>query len=153
MKKKQTLEKEIKTLVADILKKVKVEAKIDVVKEEDNHFQVNIETEETGLLIGHHGETVNSLQLLLGVILFKKTGEWVRVIVDVGGYRKMREESIKEMVSRIVAEVETGGQPVQLPDLTPFERRTVHMMLADHKTVVSESTGEGRERRLTIRPK
>lgn len=153
MKKKKTIESEIKKIVLDLLDKLKVEAKVEVVKEEDDHYEVNIETEETGLLIGHHGETVNSLQLLLGVILFKKTGEWARVIVDVGGYRKMREESIKEMVNRIVTEVETTGQPVQLPSLTPFERRSVHVMLADHKTVVSESSGEGRERRLTIRPK
>lgn len=147
------MENEIKTLVTDLLGKLKVEAKVEVVKEEDDHYQVNLETEETGLLIGHHGETVNSFQLLLGVILFKKTGEWIHVVVDVGGYRKMREESIKEMVNRIVTEVETNREPVQLPPLTPFERRAVHMMLTDHQTVVSESIGEGRDRRLTIKPK
>lgn len=153
MKKKQTRESEIKKLATDLLGKLKVEAKVEVVKEEDDHYQVNLETEETGLLIGHHGETVNSFQLLLGVILFKKTGEWIHVVVDVGGYRKMREESIKEMVNRIVTEVETSREPVQLPPLTPFERRAVHMMLTDHQTVVSESIGEGRDRRLTIKPK
>lgn len=159
MKKKKeeanTLEVIEKT-TQDILSKLKTEAAVEVKEEkleDESNFKVTIQTQETGLLIGHHGETLNGLQLLLGVILYKKLGRWVHIVVDVGNYRQMREESIKEMVGRIVAEVETTSQAVSLPYLSPLERRIVHMMLADHKTVVSESIGEGRDRRLTIRPK
>lgn len=146
-------EKEIETTVKDLLEKLRVEAKIEVVKGSEDQYQVNIQTQETGLLIGYHGETLNSLQLLTGVILYKKTGKWVHVVLDVGDYRKMREESIKEMVGRIIGEVEASGQPVVLPYLTPLERRFVHMMLADHPKMTSESSGEGRERRVAIRPR
>lgn len=119
----------------------------------DKSFTVNIKTEESGLLIGHHGETINSLQLLIGVILYKKLGKWVRVLVDIGDYRKMREESIKEMVDRIAAEVEQSGRGVELPFLSPLERRIVHMMLSENSKVMSESTGEGRDRRVMIKPR
>jgi len=156
----KNLETEIKTIVAELLKRLKLEANIDVVKEESgsaankvDHFKVNIQTPETGLLIGHHGETLNSLQLLLGVVLYKRIGQWVHVILDVCNYRATREESLKEMVNRIVFEVEKSHQPVSLPYLNSFERRIIHLMLANHKTITSISEGSGRQRRLIIKPR
>jgi spoIIIJ-associated protein len=144
-------------IVNDLFMKLEVQAQIDVISEietnGEENYKVNIQTEETGLVIGRHGETINSLQLLVGVMLYKKTGSWIRVILNVGDYRQAREESIKQMVERIVGEVETTLTPVALPFLTPYERRIVHMMLTDSKTVVSESIGEGKDRRLMIKPR
>lgn len=149
---------DIEKSVNDLLGKLQVEAKVEVselsgaeAKEEVKSYKINIITSESGLLIGHHGETINSLQLLIGVILFKKLGHWVRALVDIGDYRKMREESIKEMVNRIIAEVELSGRPVELPFLSPLERRLVHIMLSTNEKVMSESSGEGRERRVMIK--
>lgn len=140
----------IKEVIVDLFKHLLTEADIAVEKGDD-HFKVNIQTPDTGLLIGRHGETLNSLQLLLGVILYKKMGSWQRIVLDVGSYRKMREENLREMVERIVLEVEANKQPVVLPFMTPLERRFVHMLLADREKVTTESSGEGRERRLTIK--
>lgn len=160
-KKPVKTEKEIETTVKTLLDKLQVKAEVEVIKETDGlpegsegNYKVNITTaDETGLLIGYHGETLNSLQLLTGVILYKKLGKWMRVILDVGDYRKTRAESIKEMVGRIVAEVEASSQPVVLPYLTPFERRIVHMLLTDNPKITSESTGEGKDRRVVIKPR
>lgn len=146
----------IQKTTQDILAKLKIESVVEVKEEEadgEKNYKVNIQTQETGLLIGYHGDTLNGLQLLLGVILYKKLKTWVHIIVDIGNYRQMREESIKEMVGRIVTEVETTQKMTILPYLSPLERRIVHMMLTDHKTVVSESMGEGKDRRLTIKPR
>jgi spoIIIJ-associated protein len=151
-KSKQTTEDEIQNALAELLKMLQVEAKLTVVAESEDHYSVNIEAAESGLLIGHHGDTINGLQLLLGVILYKKLGKWVRVVLDVGDYRKAREDNIREMVERIVTEVETTAQPVTLPYLSPLERRLVHVMAGEHASVISESFGEGRDRRVTIRP-
>jgi len=151
--KTEKIDKQIEKITVSLLEKLQVEAEVKVAKVDEDNYKANISTPDTGLLIGRLGETINSLQLLLGVILYKKLGSWIRVIVDVGDYRKTREESIKQMVTRIVAEVENDSQPVTLPYLTPFERRIVHIMLADHEKVTSESVGEGRDRRLTIKPK
>lgn len=154
--KKNNTEDIIKEIVSDLLLKLNISGDIEVVQNitdetSENNFNVNIKTEETGLLIGHHGETLNSMQLILGVILYKKLGIWIRVILDVGDYRKMREESIKEMVTRMVGEVEANSMPIILPFLTPLERRIVHIMLADNLKVTSESIGVGRDRRVTIK--
>lgn len=145
------MESEIETILKDLLDRLQVTSTIEVTETEPDNYKVNVQTEETGLLIGYHGETINSIQLILGVMLYKKLGKWIRVVLDVGDYRKMREDSIKEMVNRIVAEVEASGQPVNLPFLTPLERRIVHMMLADHPKVSSQSQGEGRDRRVMIK--
>ncbi len=153
-KEKIEIEEEIRTTLSKLLEKLQIEAGLEVSPGEgEDTFKVNIDTKETGLLIGYHGETLNGLQLLLGVILYRKLGKWLRIILDVGDYRKARQETIKEMVTRIVSEVESTNQPVVLPYLTPFERRIVHLMLADNKKVVSVSSGEGRDRRITISPK
>jgi spoIIIJ-associated protein len=152
-KNEKKLDAMIKDTVAELLEKMTVAGSVEVVGDMENGFQVTIQTEETGLLIGHHGEVINGLQLLLGVILYKKQGEWIRVIVDVGDYRKGREENIKAMVNRIVEEVTTTAQEVALPPMTPLERRIVHTMLTDHPSVTSQSFGEGRDRRVTIKPR
>jgi spoIIIJ-associated protein len=155
--KEVTTESLIKEIVDELLQKLEILSSTEIVKVKDptgeENYQVKINTEESGLLIGRHGETINSLQLLTGVILYKKTGIWHRVVLNVGDYREAREESIKQMTERIVSEVETTGQSVVLPPLTPYERRLVHMMLSESKTVTSESIGEGKDRRLTIKPR
>jgi spoIIIJ-associated protein len=143
----------IRETLGELLEKMLVEATVSVAGDEENGYLVTIQSAETGLLIGHHGETINGLQLLLGVILYKKLGTWIRVIVDVGDYRKGREENIRAMVTRIVEEVKTTGQEVSLPPMTPLERRIVHTMLTDHPDVTSESFGEGRDRKVTIKPR
>jgi len=157
---KKNIEKAVKDLADELFKKLKIEAQIEVLKEKEEqeeekgeHYILNINTEESGLLIGRHGETLNSIQLLFGLMLFHKLGEWHHVILDVGGYRKAREESIREMVEKIAAQVQESGEPVVLPYLSPLERRIVHLMLTESESVVSESSGEGRERRVTIKPK
>ncbi len=146
---------ELKTITLELLGKLQIDAEVEVMEEEvegtSDHYKINIKTTETGLLIGRHGETLNSLQLLLGVILFKKTGKWTRVVLDVGDYRKMRQDYIQEMVNRIIIEVEEKKLPVVLPYLSPLERRIVHMMLSDNPKITSESMGEGKDRRVTIK--
>lgn len=157
-KENKTTESLIKEITGEILEKTQITATVTVEeKEEKNenvkekYYQVNVETTDSGLLIGYHGETLNSLQLILGVIIFNKLGEWKRIIVDIGDYRKAREQSIKEMVDRVVLEVEENGKPVTLPLTTPYERRIVHVMLTNNSKVMSQSLGEGKDRKLTIK--
>lgn len=151
--KTEKIEETVKKALEEMLSFLEIEATAIVSLESADHFQIEIQTQETGLLIGFHGETINSLQLLLGVLLYKKLGKWIHVVLDVGGYRKMRQDHIQEMVGRIITEVETTNQPVVLPFLTPLERRIVHMMLSDNEKITSESAGEGKERRVSIKPR
>ncbi len=149
-------EKQLSTIqdVAEgLLKTLGVDGTCTSSKLDDSMVSVVIEAEETGMLIGYHGETLEAIQLLLSLAAAKKLGEFIRISVEIGDYKKNREEYLKQLVSQTKERVLEENQPMTLSDLRPWERRVVHLLLQDDEEVVSESVGEGRERVLTISPK
>lgn len=114
---------------------------------------VQIETEEAGILIGRHGETISAFQLILNQIVNRGVENWQRIIVNCGDYRERQEESLRNLALNTADEVKESGEAKSLYDLTPAERRIVHMVLAENPDLVTESEGEGRERHLVVRLK
>ncbi len=128
--------------------------KADVVVEEDGEgFKVQLDTEENALLIGKHGNTLSSLELVLALIVAKKVGEFKRIIIEVGGYRQEREEYLRDLATRLKDEVVTTGNEKVVRGLKPWERRVVHMYLSETGEVTTESEGEDRDRVLVIKKK
>lgn len=149
----------IKELAENLLKNLGIEAGITVVgeqgrtiKEEGETISVNLETGEPGLLIGFHGETLASFQLILSLMVFRKLGEWLRIIVDVAGYRQQRQSILERMALSAAQKAVFSKEPCSLPPMRAFERRIIHLALANHPEVKTESEGEGRERRVVVRP-
>lgn len=149
---KDKKEKEIKVLADELLQQLEINATTSVNLVEEV-YQVKIETEESGLLIGFHGETLSSFQLILGLMAYKKLGEWVRVVVEVGDYRARREEQLRQMAESYAAQVVATGQPIALPSLPPIERRIIHLALQERTDVETISEGEGNLRRVVVKPK
>ena len=150
------MEKELNKIIKKLLKALDIKpTKIEVKPEEENSFELTLELDEqdTGLLIGYHGDTIASLQLILGLMLYKQSGEWTRVIVNIGDYRQKRQESLEQMADDTIKRVKFSGEPIALFNLNPFERRVVHLYLENNPDVLSESEGEGRNRHLIISPK
>ena len=146
--------KTVQETAEELLKLLKVEAKVGVTEDKENEaVKVQIETEEPGILIGHHGEALNALQLILGLIISKKLEEWQRIIVNVGDYREKRQEELKNLALNTAQKVKFSGQATTIPGFSSFERRIVHLALADHPDVVTESEGEGGYRRLVVKPR
>ena len=108
---------------------------------------------EAGLLIGHHGKTLESLQLILGILISKRLGEWVKAYVNVGDYREKREEALMHMAQRAADRALALGRPVELSRLSPSERRIIHLTLSGDDRVETESMGEGDARVLLVKPK
>src|SRR3989338_10040785 len=142
MTKNKTPQEIIESEANELITKMGLDAQVTVVPSDEN-FIVKITTPDTGLLIGYHGEVINSLQLILCVLVYRKLKEWVRIIVDVGDYREKREETLKRLAQEKAEEALSTGQPVSLPYLSPLERRIVHMALAENSQVSSVSEGEG----------
>jgi spoIIIJ-associated protein len=142
----------IKTKTEEILVLLGVAGQV-AVTEKEGIFEVKIETVESGILIGYHGETLAALQLLLGQMIQRQLGEWVRVTVDVGDYRVRREATVREMTMKVAQQVEATGQAYALPPMPPNERRVAHLALTEHPRVQTASEGEGGWRRVVIRPK
>ena len=117
-------------------------------------YIVNVEApDETGLLIGKKGETLSSLQTVLGVLLKSKVGEWNRVIVNVGDYREKEEEYLRNLATSTADRAKETGQPQNLYNLKPWQRRIIHMTLSGDKDLTTESMGEGEERYLVVKTK
>lgn len=147
--------KTIKTTVKELLVDMQIDADVEIVAQEDI-FLVKItptDPNDAPLLIGYHGETLSSFQMITGLTVFKKSGEWVKLSVDVDGYREKREVQLVAMAESFALQAVTSGQPVFLPPLSAAERRVIHVALQDREDVFSESEGEGRDRRLVIKPK
>lgn len=142
----------VKSAVEEILSMLGVSATVEVEQGEEKSFVVRLETEESGLLIGYHGETLASLQIIAGLVVFRKLGEWSRLVIEIGDYRARREEQLRAMAESYATQALATGEPVYMPFLPPIERRVVHLALQDRKDVRTESEGEGRTRRLVIKP-
>lgn len=146
-------ETSLKKLTESLLEKLDIKAKVAIEKDEQESWHVKIETEDSGLLIGYHGETLNSLQLMLNLMFAKAIGSFERVIVHVGDYREKRREYLEDLAQRKAELVEQTGQEEVLPPMSSFERRLIHVALAENKNVTTESIGEDSDRRLVIKPK
>lgn len=145
----------ITKLAEDLLQDLQVVAEVKV-SEDDGAYQVKIlprDEDDVPLLIGYHGETVSSIQIILGLLVFKQVGEWVKLVVDVADYRDKRAAQLKVMAESFAAQAVSTGQTIYLPPLSPAERRVVHISLESRTDVETFSEGEGQNRRLAIKPK
>ncbi len=139
----------------DLLSLMGTKAQVKASEDKKNEaVRIDIETEEeTGLLIGRHGETIEAIQSILGMMLKKKTGDWVRIIVDVGGWREKQEERLRDLATQTAERAKETGEGQPLYNLSPAQRRVIHLTLADNPDIETESAGEDEERYLIIRPK
>jgi len=142
----------IKKTLTELFKLLEVTADFEIKKDEDIYL-VKIKTEEAGILIGAHGQTLQSLKHFLTLVLFKKLSEWVNLLVDVNDYWQKRKADLEEIAERTAERVVASGDQAYLSFLNPSERRIIHLALSSHPQVVSESEGEGRERRVVIKPR
>lgn len=113
---------------------------------------IDLAGEDSGLLIGRRGQTLQALQFLVNLIV-RKQFDGVRVVLDVENYRQRREASLREMATNIAERVAQTNRSITLEPMPPADRRIIHTTLTDHPSVATESTGEGEGRKVTIRPK
>lgn len=121
-------------------------------EEKDVLIQISVSDQESGMLIGHHGETISALQKMIN-ISFRDLSDEKRIIVNINDYKQKREEVLVNMAHRFAERALESGQPQYLPFLPANERLVVHVELKDHPDVTTQSEGEGAQRRLVISPK
>jgi spoIIIJ-associated protein len=144
----------IKELTKELLGHLLVKATVEVSEDKEGQaFKIQIESEDSGYLIGYHGETIEALQLILSLMVYKKLGTWQRLVVNVGNYRQQREEQLKKLALNVAQKVKFSGEEQVIPDLLAGERRIIHLALRNHPDVYTESEGESDKRTLIVRPK
>lgn len=148
------MESKVSEILENILGLMALEGSFEVVEGPDE-VVVTIEASDPGRLIGFRGETLDSLQLLVNLILSKQLGEdekFKRVVIDVGGWRKNKEADLERRARNWADEVKESGEEIELEPMPSWQRRIVHMIVSEVEGVDSESLGEGRERHLVIKP-
>ena len=139
--------------IREIIEKLQVPATIEV-SSQDSIFFVDIDSEDSSLLIGKHGVNLESLQFILAVRIKTLTGsDDFEIYVDVGNWRRKKEEKLKQMALDAAQRVESENEPQAIYNLTNSERRVVHVALADHPAVETISEGEGENRHIIVKPR
>ncbi len=114
---------------------------------------LDVRGDDLGILIGRRGQTLAALQYMVRLMVGRRVDKWVPVVIDVEGYRQRRAEALKRFAVEMADRVKARGAPFTLEPMPPHERRIIHMALADHPQVFTESVGQGEERKVVIRPK
>ena len=126
---------------------VDVEVKMN---EEEKEMDVNLTGEEMGLLIGKRGQTLDSLQYLVSLVVNKESEDYLRVKLDTENYRERRKETLETLAKNIAYKVKRTRRPVSLEPMNPYERRIIHSALQNDKYVFTKSEGEDPFRHVVI---
>ncbi len=142
----------IKQIITDLLNKIGFEAKIEIDSSDQNNIIVNIQTEQAGFLIGQSGSNLNALQHISRILVNKKNSQPIQFILDVNNYRRHRLELLRELAQNMAKQALSKKVSLILHPMSAYERRIIHLSLADNPKINTESTGEEPKRRIVIKP-
>lgn len=145
-----TIKQEAESLLSKIVDTFEVE-----VTEDHGLYHVLIKADdEAPVVIGRHGETIKAIQKLLEIIAYKTTGSSVELMVNVNDYREKQQERLGEIAARAASKVMDYKSPSYVRGLSSYERKIVHEHITqNYPELMSESVGEGRDRRLVVKMK
>ena len=126
---------------------VEIDTKLN---EEDKELEVNLSGDEMGILIGKRGQTLDSLQYLLSLVVNKESNDYLRVKLDTENYRERRKETLETLAKNIAYKVKRTRRSVSLEPMNPYERRIIHSALQNDKYVFTRSEGEEPFRHVVI---
>lgn len=143
----------IKQIVDGFFKKAGFEAGIDVFSPSENIYLVKIKTDEPKILIGQNGQTLIEIQHLLRIIIKKKLQKEFQIDLDINEYKEKKFEYLRDIARSVADDVFLSKKEKILDPMPPYERRIVHMELANRSDVLTESIGDGESRRIVVKPK
>ena len=139
------------TFLKDVLHAMDLAAVVEAEYiEEEEALEINLIGEDMGILIGKRGQTLDSLQYLVSLVVNKDINGYVRVKVDTENYRSRRKATLENLAHNIAAKVKRTRRPVSLEPMNPYERRIIHSALQNDKYVTTHSEGEEPNRRVVV---
>jgi len=147
------------TLVRELLDLMKVDATVstDLTEPDDLTGKqlaiVDIKGDDLSVLIGPRGETLDALQYISRLMVGHRLQQRAHFVIDIEGYRERRQQALTRLAERMAAKAVKRGNPVTLEAMPAHERRIIHMALRESPEVKTESTGEGKRRRVRIYPR
>lgn len=152
---------QIKDIIGNIVERMDFDADVEylpdamITEEAENESGLvfDILGDDLGLLIGRHGQTLSNFQYLVRILAAQRIGEYLPILVDVNGYRQRRFKSLETLARRTAEQVRTKKMPFSLDPMSAFERRIIHLVLANDPVVTTQSVGMGEERKVVVVPR
>jgi len=141
-----------KEVAEALIESMRITADVSVTQSATGELPValNIDGDDLGVLIGRRGQTLASLQYVVRLIVAEKLKMWVPINVDVAGYKNRRYESLQSLALRLAEQVQRNRRLIMLEPMPADERRIIHLALADHPDITTQSMGEGEMRKVAI---
>jgi spoIIIJ-associated protein len=151
---KMSTENTTKKFLVDVFNAMGINASTEVTYDQENAtIDINVEGDEMGVLIGKRGQTLDSLQYLVSLVVNKNSENYIKVKLDTENYRARRKETLENLAKNIAFKVKRTRKPVSLEPMNPYERRIIHSALQNDKYVETYSEGEEPYRRVVINVK
>lgn len=140
-----------KDFLRDVFKAMNLEVIVEAsYNEKDKEMDINLSGDEMGILIGKRGQTLDSVQYLVSLVVNKDQNDYIRVKVDTENYRERRKETLENLAKNIAYKVKRTKRPVSLEPMNPYERRIIHSALQNDRYVTTHSEGEEPFRRVVV---
>ena len=150
-RKKETLEDKATAFLSEVFGAMDLEVRMDVsFHEGDRELSIVMSGDDMGILIGKRGQTLDSLQYLVSLVVNKESDDYIRVKLDTENYRERRKETLETLSKNIAYKVKRTKRSVSLEPMNPYERRIIHSALQNDKFVVTRSEGEEPFRHVVI---
>ncbi len=145
------VEEVAKNFLRDVFEAMNMEVAVDIKYDEDGRtMDIDLAGDEMGVLIGKRGQTLDSLQYLVSLVVNKEVEEYIRVKVDTEDYRARRKETLENLAKNIAYKVKKTRRPVSLEPMNPYERRIIHSALQNDKYISTHSEGDEPFRRVVV---
>ena len=148
---KSSVEDTAKDFLKDVFEAMNLAVVVNVKYDEaNNSMDIDLSGDEMGLLIGKRGQTLDSLQYLVSLVVNKNVDNYIRVKVDTENYRQRRKETLENLAKNIAYKVKRTKRPVSLEPMNPYERRIIHSALQNDKYVTTHSEGDEPFRHVVV---
>ena len=144
--------KDAHKVIESLFQELEIDGTFEATDTEDG-IDILLDTQDTGIVIGYHGEILESLQLITSLLVSRKIGRFARVSIEVGEYKKNRSAYLERLAEQVRDRALSENREQEVPNLKSWERRIVHVWLQEDGQVESESVGAGKDRVLVVRPK
>ena len=148
---KLSVDEVAKGFLRDVFEAMNMEVAVDVQYDEEGRtMSIDLAGDEMGVLIGKRGQTLDSLQYLVSLVVNREVEEYIRVKVDTEDYRARRKETLENLAKNIAYKVKKTRRPVSLEPMNPYERRIIHSALQNDKYISTHSEGDEPFRRVVV---
>lgn len=149
--KEVTVEDVAKKFLKDVFSAMNIAVNVEIkINEANKTMDINLVGEDMGVLIGKRGQTIDSLQYLVSLVVNKECEEYYRVKLDTENYRERRKETLENLARNIASKVKRTRRSVTLEPMNPYERRIIHSALQNDKYVTTKSEGEEPYRHIVV---